>query len=66
MTSFEKVFYNLEKVKGVIISLSEDIFKSFTMNFKIGVLENGQSEIIAGNSLVNILKNSKFNFSIAL
>jgi len=62
LKGFEKIFLQHGESKKVIISLSEDAFKFYDINTKSWVLENGEFEILVGNSSANILQKSKFNF----
>ena len=62
LKGFEKVFLQPGESKKVIISLSEDAFKFYDINTKSWVLENGEFEILVGNSSANILQKSKINF----
>lgn len=62
LKGFEKVFLQPGESRKVIISLSEDAFKFYDINTKSWVLENGEFEILVGNSSANILQKSKFDF----
>lgn len=62
LKGFEKIILQPGENRKIVILLSEDAFKFYDIKTKSWVLENGQFEILVGNSSGNILQEASFSF----